>query len=91
MRKNAKKRVSIVPIGLERLGVLALSVGQCWPTTMTKALLGERLVSRVWFAVFYEVQFMYCVCYNNIVNEQLQMGATFGMVLFNNGPLQLSN
>ena len=28
-----KKKVSIVPIGLERLGVLSLSVGQCWPTT----------------------------------------------------------
>ena len=28
-----QRKVSIVPIGLERLGVLALSVGQCWPTT----------------------------------------------------------
>ena len=28
-----QRKVSIVPIGLERLGVLALSVGQCWPAT----------------------------------------------------------
>ena len=28
-----QRKVSIVPIGQERLGVLALSVGQCWPTT----------------------------------------------------------
>jgi len=51
---------------------------------MTKALLGESFSAEFGLLSFMKSS-LYVCC---IVNKQLQMGATFGMVLFNNGPLQ---